>query len=141
MSRAPRKTNRKAEGRQERIPLGQARPKMARVARPGMVGRWINDTGGRIADAERAGYAHVMESTTPDGEKRPVSMTVGTAESGGVLTAFYMEIPEKLYRADQKVKQRDIDLTDEAIHRGNLKGEAGDDGRYVPEGGISIRRA
>ena len=140
MPRTARKTNRKAEGRQERIPLGQARPKMARKASPGMVGRWINDTGGRIADARRAGYAHVMESLTPDGEKSPASMPVGTAETGGALIAFYMEIPEKLYRADQKVKQREIDLVDEAIQRGNLKGEAGDDGRYVPDGGIDIRR-
>ncbi len=83
MPRAARKTSRKAEGRQERIPLGQQKPKMARKARPGMIGRWINDVGGRIDAARQAGYEHVMESVTPDDEKKPVSMTVrNRVESG-----------------------------------------------------------
>lgn len=140
MSRTARKTNRKAEGRQERIPLGQQKPKMARVARPGMVGRWVNDVGGRIDAARQAGYEHVMETVTPDGEKKPVSMTVGTAESGGPLTAFYMEIPEKFYREDQKAKLKPVDEVDNAIRHGNIEGEVGKDGRYMPSQGINIRQ-
>ena len=139
MSREPRKTTRKGAGRKERTPLGAREQKMARVASPGMVGRWINDTGDRIARALRGDWKHVMESTGVDGEEKPVSMVVGTHENGQPLTAYYMEIPERFYREDQKAKQQQVDLIDEAIKGGNIEGEVGKDGRYIPQQGISVR--
>ena len=138
--RQARKTGRKAEGRQSRIPLGQQKPKLAREARKGMVGRWVNDVGGRIAAARQAGYTHVMESLDTDGEEKPVSFTVGVQDNGQPLIAFYMEIPLKFYREDQLAKQEQVDLVDEAIQGGNIEGAVGQDGRYVPEQGIKIRR-
>lgn len=137
--RQPRKTTRKGEGRQQRVPLGQLKPKLAREARKGMVGRWVNDTGGRIAAARQAGYEHVMESFG-DEEEKPVSETVGTQDNGQPLTAFYMEIPQKFYREDQKAKQEAVDFVDEAIAGGNIEGAVGQDGRYVPSQGIKVRR-
>ena len=140
MSREQRKTSRKGEGRQARIPLGQQKPKLAREARKGMVGRWVNDVGGRIAAARQAGYDQVAESFG-DEEEKPVSLTVGVQDNGQPLIAFYMEIPEKFYREDQKVKQQQVDLVDEAIAGGNIEGAVGQDGRYVPEQGIKVRRS
>lgn len=140
MSREPRKTGRKGEGRQQRVPLGQQKPKLARVASKGMVGRWVNEVGGRIAAARQAGYEHVMESMGIDEEEKPVSQTVGVQDNGQPLIAFYMEIPLKFYREDQKVKQEQVDLVDEAIAGGNIEGAVGQDGRYVPEQGIKVRR-
>lgn len=137
--RKQRLTSRKGEGRQERIPLGLQKPKLAREAGRGMVGRWVNDVGGRIAAAQRAGYKHVMESFQ-EGEEKPVSQTVGVQESGQPLIAFYMEIPKKFYGEDQKAKQQQVDYVDDAIRHGNIEGEVGKEGRYVPDTGITVRR-
>lgn len=139
MARAARKTSRTGEGRAQRIPLGQQQPKLARVARKGMVGRWINDVGGRIAHARQAGYEHVTESFGDEDEKRPVSQTVGVKDDGSPEIAFYMEIPKKLYDQDQKAKQQQVDLVDEAIRHGNIQGEVGKDGRYMPVQGVNVR--
>ena len=140
MPREKRKTTRDPTGRQERIPLGHIRPKMAVQASPGMVGRWVNDVGGRIQAAEKGGYQKVFtDPLTPEGERRPLTHMAGVAEGGGPLIAYYMEIPKKLYEADQKAKQELVDSIDEAISQGNIEGEVGKEGRYVPPGGISIR--
>jgi len=136
--RKARKTTRQGEGRRKRTPLGHQDQKLARVASKGMVGRWINDVGNRIALALQGDWTHVMESTGPDGEEKPVSMVVGTREDGGPLTAYYMEIPDKFYREDQAEKQKQVDVIDDAIRHGNIEGEVGKDGRYVPKGGIRI---
>ena len=141
MSREPRKTSRKGEGRKKRIPLGTQKPKLAVKASPGMVGRWVNDTGARIQNAENADWNKVMAPPLGmDDEERPITHTVGVQENGQPLIAFYMEIPKKLYDADQKVKQEQVDLVDEAIAGGNIEGAVGQDGRYVPEQGIKVRR-
>lgn len=141
MPRGKRSETRAGEGRAKRVPLGQQRPKMAVQASPGMVGRWVNDVGGRIQAAEQAGYQKVFtDPENPEGDKRPLSQTVGVKEDGSPLTAFYMEIPKKFYDEDQRTKQQQVDAVDDAIHRGNIEGEVGKDGRYVPSQGISIRR-
>ena len=140
MSRKPRETSRTGEGRQKRVPLGLQTAKLARKASPGMVGRFVNDEGGRIAAAQAAGYEHVMVTTGLDGEERRDSEIVGVQTNGQPLIAFYMEIPIKFYREDQKAKQEQVDLVDEAISGGNIEGAVGQDGRYVPDGGIKVRR-
>ena len=140
MSREPRKTSRKGEGRQQRVPLGQIKAKLAREASKGMVGRFVNDTAGRVQAARKAGYEHVMVTTGMDGEERQDSEIVGVQENGQPLIAFYMEIPLKFYREDQKAKQEQVDIVDDAIRHGNIEGAVGQDGRYVPEQGIKVRR-
>lgn len=137
--RQARKTTRQGEGRRKRTPLGHQEQKLARVASKGMVGRWINDTGNRIAKAIEGDWKHVMESTGIDGEEKPVSYTVGVQDSGQPLIAYYMEIPQKFYREDQAAKQQQVDLIDDAIRHGNIEGEVGKDGRYIPNPGISVR--
>jgi len=140
MSRTPRETSRKGEGRAKRVPLGQQQSKLARTPRPGMVGRWFNDEPGRIAAAQRAGYEQVMISTGVDGAEKPDTEIVGVSESGQPLIACYMEIPQKFYREDQEAKQKAVDVVDDAIRHGNIEGAVGQDGRYVPAEGIKVRQ-
>ena len=138
MSREERTTHRKGEGRARRVPLGANQLKLARKARPGMVGRWVNDTPGRIQRALQAGYEHVFESTDQDGEEKPVSTIVGVTEGGHPLVGYYMEIPKEFYDEDQLAKQEQVDSVEDAIRLGNIEGQVGQDGRYVPEDGIKV---
>lgn len=140
MPRGQRKTTRAGEKRKARIPLGTPQPKLAVQANPGMVGRWVNDVGGRIHQAEMADWKKVFsDPETPDGEPRPITHTVGVKEDGSPMVAYYMEIPKKLYEADQREKQKEVDRVDDAIRHGNIEGEVGTDGRYVPSQGINVR--
>lgn len=138
--RKPRKTTRQGEGRRKRTPLSNQEQKLARVPSKGMVGRWVNDTGNRISKAIEGDWKHVMESTGTDGEEKPVSLVVGVQDNAQPLIAYYMEIPKKFYEEDQKAKQQQVDAIDDAIRHGNIEGEVGKDGRYVPAQGISVRR-
>lgn len=138
--------DRKEEQRFQRIPMGGARTKLDTDQRDGYVRRWINDTGSRLADAERAGYAYVTEVDRvgdPDVTNRlqpgsKVAKQVGRDKMGQAITAYLMEIRKDWYEEDQAAKQARIDEIDDQIRSGSLKREPGD-GRYVPKGGISYR--
>lgn len=116
-----------------RKPLGRQEAKLAYPERPGFKRRWINDKPGRVNDAKLAGYSHVEE-----GGSKPVERTVGTAEHGGGLKAYLMEIPVEFYNEDFAEKQQSLDEIDGEIFRGTFKQEPGDN-RYVPQGGIAMR--
>lgn len=117
--------------RPERKPFGSMQLKLAHEIRPGFHGHWFNDTPGRVQRAQEAGYEHVK-----DKDGKPMSRVVGTAEGGGALVGFLMEIPEEWYKADMKIEQAQIDEKEEMIRRGKLdKPENG----YVGAQGISIR--
>jgi hypothetical protein len=116
----------------ERVPLGARKPRLSAEQRPGFVRRWVNDRPGRIEDARNGGYVHVQDSR---GE--PISRPVGTAEGGGGMRAYLMEIPKSLYDEDFAAAQSIVDDIDKAIYRGKYKEEPGDK-RYVPEGGIKV---
>lgn len=120
----PRKVTRK--------PFGSMSLKLAYEQREGFHRHWFNDTPGRIGRAQEAGYEHVK-----DAAGKNVSRVVGTAEGGGALTGFLMEIPEAFYQEDMAAQQRTIDEKEEAIKRGIADSTEGD-GRYVPSQGISI---
>lgn len=62
----------------------------------------------------------------------------GTAEGGGPLHRFLMEIPEEWYREDMAAQQAEIDAKETIIKRGKFESKEGD-GRYVPAQGISIK--
>lgn len=100
-----------ARERRERIPLGVPRSRMAADTRPGYVRRWVNDTPGRIAAAEKAGYEHVTEGD----QKR--SINAGVNEDGSVMRAHLMEIPKEFYDEDQAAKQKPIDEFEEQLRR------------------------
>lgn len=132
----------KEKQRKVRVPLGVPRSKLSAPQIQGYSTRWINDTTGRLQNAEAGGYEFVYEreldgqaGNTDLGEK--VSRIVGRNEDGSPLRAFLMKIKETWYREDQRTKQRKVDDIDAAIRRGKLN-EQPDDKRYVPKEGIKI---
>lgn len=128
----PAATDRPA--RPARKPFGGLSLKLDYPNREGFHRHWFNDVPGRIARAQEAAYEHVKDSAG-----KPVSRIVGTAEGGGALTAFLMEIPEDLYKQDMAAEQNVIDEKEEMIRRGALDKQEGDN-RYIPSQGITISR-
>lgn len=118
--------------RPARKPFGSFSLKLDYPQREGFHRHWFNDIPGRVDRAKEAGYEHVKNL-----EGRPVSRTVGTAEGGGALTAFLMEIPEEWYQEDMAKEQQIIDDKEAAMKRGVADGPEGE-GQYVPKQGIKI---
>ncbi len=132
---------RRRKGRSERVPLSAMRQRLLAPERKGFVRRWINDDGGRTGDFERAGYAYVEDTDIhTDGEGSRVSRRVGVHPNGQPMYAFLMEQKQEYYSDDQATKNAELDKVDEAIRRGNVAGQDGQDGRYIPSQGITIER-
>lgn len=137
-----RAETREGTGRRERIPLGVPRQKLAAPKKPGFVRRWLNDTEGRLHNAQEGGYQFVKDPNLQIGTQDidNVNRDLGTQVSRVVdkttgQKAYLMEISEEFYAEDQALKAQKISETDRLIKHGKL-----DDGesRYVPKGGISI---
>lgn len=114
-----------------RQPLWRKGRKLDAPKREGFVRRWINDTPGRIQDAQGGGYAIVKK----DG--KPWTTVVGVREGGGSLVAYLMEIPQQFYDQDFAAKQEKRNELERQIYTGTHKQEAGDN-RYVPKDGIKV---
>jgi hypothetical protein len=110
-----------------RLPFGSAVQRLEYPPRPGYHRYWFNDNPGRIQRALAAGYKHVL-----DDDGKVVHRPVGTS-SGTVLLGYLMEIPEAWWKKDLKAGQDKVDQMDADIRRGNVEGEVGKDGRYVPQ--------
>lgn len=134
--------------RKERIPFGVPQSRLTVANQdPNFVYRWVNDDGrGRLDRAVQGGYEFAPSETTrvgtgsADGNSdvgSKVSRVVGTQEGGAGMRAYLMRIPRDLYNEDQAAKQRQVDLIDKAIKRGDAH-KSGDDNRYVPSAGISV---
>jgi hypothetical protein len=141
MSREQRQETREGQGRQRRVPLGAPQQKLTAQIRSGYVGRWVNDEGGRLQQAEAAGYSFVSQDTkTATGSNADpgtrISRIVGSQENGQPLRAYLMEQTEENYAEDQAAKQRQIDAFDEAMKRGQPAGAQ--DGTYVKQ--VSVER-
>ena len=144
-SRSPRK-----QDRQERVPLGTIRTKLAVDPIEGYIMRWINDRDARIANAELGGYEFITYeelgdrtigeyNAVPDSMETgaKVSKVVGKDDNGAPLTAFLMKIKKEWYKEDQKKKSDFIDATEQGLI--NLEG-ADDDLRKHQYGSINISR-
>ena len=118
--------------RPNRKPFGSLEQKLSYPAREGFHRHWFNEIPGRIPRALDAGYEHVKDK---DGKN--VCRIVGTAEGGGPLHAYLMEIPEEWYKEDMRAAQAEIDEKEQAMLRGEFEKSEGD-GRYVPSQGIKI---
>lgn len=119
--------------RSNRKPFGSLEQKLAYPEREGFHRHWFNDIPGRVERALEAGYEHVK-----DKEGKNVCKNVGTAEGGGALVGYLMEIPEEWYLQDQAAQQAQVDSVEDTIKRGEFESKEGD-GRYVPKQGISIK--
>lgn len=138
--------SREEANRSERVPFGIKRSKMAvKDQDPNYVYRWVNDTSGRIDDAQRGGYEFVRSAKV--GEKDAsnrnqdlgtrVSRIVGRSDTGTPVTAYLMRIKKEWYQADQKAKQKELDEFDATIKRGPAAA-APVDQHYVPDQGITV---
>ena len=115
-----------------RKPFGTMEQTMAYAKREGFHRHWFNDVKDRISRAQEAGYEHIKDK---DGKN--VQMVVGTAEGGGAMHGFLMEIPEEWYKEDMAAQQKIVDDREALIKRGQADRQEGD-GRYIPSQGIKI---
>ncbi|MCX8125831.1 MAG: hypothetical protein N3E40_01625 [Dehalococcoidia bacterium] len=135
--------------RRERVPLGIPRLKMQFPERPGYVRRIINDKPGRLEDAVAAGWQFVtyetpgyedLSTATTAGLDSRVSRVVGVNDDGSPMRGYLMEIPEEIYNRDQELKEQFLRQKETGMRSGvDSYGAPGQDGRYVPSVGISIR--
>jgi hypothetical protein len=141
--RGERKESRNEEGRNTRVPLGVSRTKLAVQAREGYVRRWVNDSEGRLQQAEQGGYQFVEDPKLQIGDQDidNVNRDLGARVSRVVdkttgQKAYLMEIKEEFFQEDQEAKRKAIDETDAAIRKGKLQdGE----NRYIPDRGEGIK--
>jgi hypothetical protein len=120
-----------------RVPLGGRRAKLQlseadqkEFKKRGVVGRWMNDEGGRISAALAAGYRFtdpkyatslglgaIHEGNTDEGSR--VSKIV-TRPNGADLAVrgFLMEIPIKFWKEDQALKEERNQEVDKALNLG-----------------------
>lgn len=151
MGRQPREMKteetREGVGRKSRVPLNSTRAKLeVRHKEPGFVYRWVNDDHGRIAAAQAAGYEFVEDEnvkaaragTNQESDAR-ICFPAGTRRDNTPMNTYLMKTREEFYKEDQTAKQEAVDQVDAAIVGGKLA-EDDSESRYVPKGGISIKR-
>jgi hypothetical protein len=143
MAREPRAANRDESGRSTRVPLGVARSKLSVPGRDGYVRRWINDTEGRLANAEAGGYQFVVDPALQigqqdiDNENRDLgARTSRVVDKSTGQKAYLMEIQEEFYKEDQAAKVAKVEETDRRIKRGKLEQV---DESYIPDNGKGIQ--
>lgn len=126
---------------EKRVPFGTPRTKLSVSIQPeGFHLRWINDSPGRISQAQEGGYSFVEpkevgKEDTPNGK---VFELVGTNKDNTPLHAYLMKIPQEWYLEDTKSKQSFLDDIDSAIRGGRGDSES-KQGRYIPTAGISLK--
>lgn len=137
-----RETTREESGRSTRVPLGVARSKLSVPTRPGFVRRWVNDTEGRLLQAEQGGYQYATDqalqigSADIDNVNRDLGSRVSrVVDKSTGQKAYLMEIKEDFYREDQAVKAKTVAEKDRLIKTGKLDDDAG---RYIPDKGRGI---
>jgi hypothetical protein len=118
------------KGRDERVGLGMFRRKMTLpdgLISPGYVPRWINDTGNRLEDAQKAGYEFVfsekhigegVESANTDIGSRVSKVVDKSPRLGNPMRAYLMQIKKEWYDNDQKEKLGQVEAVDDTIKRG-----------------------
>ena len=97
--------------------------------RPGWHQCWINDVPGNIGKFKELGYDFRIDTVT----KERITRVAGTAESGGGLQTYLMELPLEIYREDQKALEAQMNKIDQQIRRGAVDGEAKEKGLHVPQ--------
>ena len=101
---------------------------------PGYRGRWVNHESNKVQSAINAGYIPALKDGSLGDlevsggdladEEQWITKSVGDTINGK-LFAYLMVIKEEWYQEDQRKKQVDIDLFDEAIKTGKTKDASG----------------
>jgi hypothetical protein len=117
-------------GRPKRIPVG-SRNRLDVIGKdPNFVYRIVNDVDDRVERFKQAGYELVDVS-----ESRLSSQRVGTGTPEGTMasmpvgmgtTGYLMKIPKEWYEEDQRLKQVQIDASEESIKKPNIDGAYGE---------------
>lgn len=141
-AQAASQESRNETGRSTRVPLGVARAKLSFPKRPGYVRRVVNDTEGRLLQAEQGGYQFVLSSggSLGDPDIDNVNRDLGARISRVVdkstgQKGYLMEIKEDFYKDDQRLKAKKVAEIDNSILKGKLDDA---DSRYIPEHGKGI---
>lgn len=123
--------------RATRVPFGVARTKLdVPMHIEGYHLHWINDSAGRVMEAQRGGYTFVEPKEVGAVDTgTQIKRLVGRDEGGEPLYAYLMKIELEYYLADQKLIQDENERFDNAIRRGEVAPTVGDH-RY--DGGIKI---
>lgn len=127
----------RAANRPKRVPLHRQNLIHADT-KPGFIRRIVNDVDDRIERFKIAGWTPVENESIGDphaGDPSRVG-SITTKSVGAGVKAILMEIPEDLYREDQKEKQRAVDALEEAMEQ-DIKNKLG--GSAIGEG-IKISR-
>lgn len=114
--------------RESRVPFGVARTKLeVPMTMEGYHLHWVNDSAGRIQEAQRGGYTFVepKEVQAVDSGSQ-VKRLVGRNEDGSAQYAYLMKIEREFYDEDQQTIQSEVDQFDRAIKRGTLEEVSGD---------------
>jgi hypothetical protein len=114
--------------RTTRIPFGAPRTKLGvSMELPGYHLHWINDTVGRLAEAQQGGYTFVTptEVGLPDKDTQ-IKRLVGKDETGEAIYAYLMKQQLDFYEEDQKTLQSQVDVFDKAMKRGELDMKPGE---------------
>ena len=104
-------------------------PRLDYPKRQGWHQCWINDQPRNIQRFKELGYDFRIDVVS----KERISRVAGTAESGGGLQTYLMEIPLSIYNDDRKALEAEMNLIDAQIRRGAIEGEASDKGLHVPK--------
>lgn len=125
--------------RNKRIPLNGTRTKLGIDKKiEGYHLHWINDTVGRLYDAEQGGYEFVSPSEVgASDEGNRVKRRVGVNEDNTPLFAYLMKIREDWWLEDQAESQKLPDQFDELVRGGNTEAFKN---KYVPSSGIKLSR-
>ena len=110
---------------------------------------WLNDDNNRIALAQSGGWDFVssdevelgFNNVTPrnSDEGTRIKTLVGTAINGEPLFAYLMKIKQEWFDEDKQENNAFLDKVEEQIRGGNVEGQMGKDGRYLPKQGITIK--
>ena len=117
--------------RESRVPFGVTRTKLeVPMTIEGYHLHWVNDSAGRIPEAQRGGYTFVEPKEVGAVDTgTQVKRLVGRNEDGSALYAYLMKIETAFYIEDQATIQGEVDQFDRAIKRGSLEEVSGDN-RY-----------
>lgn len=117
--------------RKERIPFGVPQSRLSVPLQiPGYHLHFINDSPGRLQQAQLGGYTFVAPSEVGlGGTETQYRVLAGRNEDGSAMYAYLMKIEQEFYEEDQKLHQKTVDQFDDAIRRGKIE-DRGNENRY-----------
>ena len=139
------------QGRRRRGVFSGQRLKLEVIGKqPGYHYSWLNDDANRITLAQQGGWEFVssdevelgFNNVTPrnSDEGTRIKTLVGTAGNGEPLFAYLMKIKQEYFDEDKQENTAYLDRIEEQIRGGNVEGQVGVNGRYIPKQGISVNR-